>query len=149
MVAARRLSAGQGQQYAMQRDLRALVVDAMSDAVIVTDPGGVIRLWNRGAEAIFGFNTQEALGQPLEIIIPERMRAAHDAGFERAVTTGTLRVEGQVMTTRGVGKGGKRVYVDFTFGLLRDTGGGVTGVYAVGRDVTAAQLAKQTAKTPV
>lgn len=121
----------------MQRDLRALVVDSMAEAVIVADHRGFIRLWNRGAEQIFEFPRQEALGESLDLIVPERFQGPHNVGFERAIATGRLASEGKVLTTRGVTKSGRRVYVDFTFGLVRDTGGGVMFVYAVGRDTTA------------
>lgn len=121
--------------------MRSRVIDAMTDAVIVADPQGTIRVWNRGAEVIFGFSPQEAIGHPLDLIVPERFRAAHDAGFRRALASGHLRVDGKVMTTRATHKYGSRLYVDFSFGLLQDETGAVVGVFAVGRDVTARQLA--------
>lgn len=120
--------------------MRSRVIDAMTDAVIVADPQGIIRVWNRGAEVIFGFSPQEAIGHPLDLIVPERFRAAHDAGFRKALSSGRLRVDGKVLTTRATHKFGSRFYVDFSFGLLRDEAGAVVGVFAVGRDVTARQL---------
>jgi PAS domain S-box-containing protein len=121
-------------------ELAAKVVDAMLDAVIVADAHGVIRLWNRGAEVIFGFSQDEAIGCSLDLIVPTRFRPAHAAGYRKAIATGHLHAEGKVLTTRANHKYGCRLYVDFSFGLVKGEGGAVTGVFAVGRDVTARQL---------
>jgi PAS domain S-box-containing protein len=48
------------------------IVSASADAVVAADRSGVIRLWNPGAERIFGHGAGEAVGQPLDLIIPER-----------------------------------------------------------------------------
>jgi PAS domain S-box-containing protein len=120
--------------------LRALVVDQMPEAAIVADGGGVIRLWNRGAEALFGFAAAEALGASLDLIIPEKLRAAHDAGFRRALETGRMKLAGRVMTTRATHKDGRRLYVDFSFTLLQGEGGATAGVLAIGRDATVRYL---------
>ena len=61
------------------------------DAVIFADRSGVIRLWNSGAEAIFGYEAAEALGQTLDLIIPERLRERHWEGYHRTMTTGLTR----------------------------------------------------------
>jgi PAS domain S-box-containing protein len=120
--------------------LRSMIVEAMPDAVILTDTEGVIRLWNRGAETLFGYAASEALGAPVELIIPERLRRAHGDGFRQAINAGHLKSEGKVLTTRADSKHGNRLYVDFSFGLLKDGGGAVVGVFAVGRDATARYL---------
>lgn len=49
----------------------------MPEAVIFTDREGLVRLWNRAAEAMFGYSAREALGQSLDLIVPERFRARH------------------------------------------------------------------------
>ncbi|MBK0393694.1 PAS domain-containing protein [Ramlibacter algicola] len=127
-------------------DFHALLLEQMLEAVIVSDTQGIVRAWNRGAEMLFGYAAAEMLGQPMHGIIPERLRAAHDAGFARAVASGELRAQGKVLTTRAVPKDGRRMYVDFSFGLLRDANGQVKGVFAVGRDVTERQLAQAQAR---
>lgn len=118
-------------------DLYQAVVHAMPEAVVVADREGIIRIWNRGAGVLFGFTPEEALGAGLELIVPERFRRAHDDGYRRAVTSGHLRFEGRVMTTRCNHKFGCRLYVAFSFNLLKGSDGAVQGVVAVGRDVTA------------
>jgi PAS domain S-box-containing protein len=120
--------------------LRAAVIEQMQDAVIVTDREGIIQVWNRGAEVLFGYGAQEAIGAGLGLIVPEKFMRAHEEGFRHAVAAGRLRTDGRVLTTRSRDKYGSRLYVDFTFGLLKDATGEVIGVFAVGRDATARHL---------
>jgi PAS domain S-box-containing protein len=119
--------------------LRSLV-DGLPEALVVADPQGVIRYWNGAAERLFGHGQEEALGASLDLLVPERFKGAHDAGFARAVASGQLRVGGRVMRTRANHKDGRKLYVDFSFALLKDAGGQVVGVYATARDATEAQL---------
>lgn len=121
-------------------DLHRAIIEQTQDAVIFADREGVILLWNRGAEIIFGWGAQEAVGHELSLIIPEKFRHAHDEGYRRAVQTGQIRHDGRVMTTRAQHKWGCRLYVDLSFGLLKDDNGVVTGVFAIGRDATARHL---------
>ena len=65
-----------------------------ADAIIVADADGIIRLWNEGAARIFGFAAAEALGQSLDLIIPEGLRARHWAGFNQTMATGESRYGG-------------------------------------------------------
>jgi len=111
-------------------------VRTASEAIIVVDHEGVIQLWNHGAEQLFGYAPAEMLGAPLDAIIPERLRAAHNAGFRRAVDSGTTKYQGKVMNTRAVHKNGTKLYVDLSFSLLIDREGRVAAVAAVGRDST-------------
>ncbi len=60
----------------------------MSSAIVVSDIEGRIELWNRGAEELFGYSAAEAIGQSLDLIIPERYRERHWAGFNAAMKTG-------------------------------------------------------------
>ena len=113
------------------------VVEQLPDAVVVADPDGGILVWNRAAEALFGFTAAEAIGSSLDIIIPERFRAAHWEGFRRAVENGRTRLGSQVRTTRSMHKLGHKLYVDLSFGLVTDAAGAVVGSMAVARDCTA------------
>jgi PAS domain S-box-containing protein len=121
-------------------ELHRAIVEQAQDAIIFADREGVIRLWNRGAEIIFGWGAAEAIGRDLSLIIPEKFRHAHDEGFRRAVQSGQVRHDGRVLTTRAQHKYGSRLYVDLSFGLLKDDNGIVTGVFAIGRDGTARHL---------
>ncbi len=121
-------------------DLHRAILEQAHDAVVFADREGVIRLWNRGAEIIFGYGAAEAIGQNLSLIIPEKFRHAHDEGYRHAVHSGQMRHDGRVMTTRAQNKYGSRLYVDLSFGLLKDEAGAVIGVFATGRDSTARHL---------
>jgi PAS domain S-box-containing protein len=54
-------------------------------AIIVADPDGKITQWNPGAEALLGHSAATAIGQSLDLIVPEPLRARHWAGFRRAM----------------------------------------------------------------
>ena len=116
------------------------IVEQAPDAIIFADRGGAIRVWNRGAEAVFGYAAAEVLGKSLDVIIPERLRGAHWEGFRRAIDTGQTKYGNRVLTTRSVHKNGRKLYVDLSFGLLKDEAGAVIGAMAVGRDGTARYL---------
>ena len=112
------------------------IVEQMAEAVVYSDRDGFIRRWNRGAVATFGFSAAEALGQNLDLMIPEHLRAAHWRGFEAAMTSGSTRLAGRPTLTRGLHKSGAKLYVEMSFSLVRDDAGTVIGSVAVARDVT-------------
>jgi PAS domain S-box-containing protein len=123
--------------------LHQAIVEQSQDAVIFADRDGIIRLWNRGAVIIFGFANDEAVGHSLSLIVPEKFRRAHDEGYRHAMEKGLLRHEGRVLATRSQNKSGARLYVDLSFGLLKDETGHVAGAFAIGRDCTARHLEQQ------
>jgi PAS domain S-box-containing protein len=112
------------------------IVAQIPDAVIFADAGGVIRVWNGGAEAVFGFSAAEVVGGSLDIIIPERFRRAHWEAYGKAMASGHTRNGAQVRTTRAIHKDGRRLYVELSFGVVVDQAGAVLGSVAVGRDDT-------------
>ena len=113
-------------------------MDQSSDALIFADRHGTVRVWNRGAEAIFGYSAAEILGNGLDVIIPERLRRAHWEGFRRAIDTGQTKHGGRVLEPRDrFTRTGVRLYVDLSFGLVKDRSGAVAGAFAIGRDCTA------------
>lgn len=109
----------------------------LEDALIYADGEGVIRAWNAPAEKLFGFSAAEAVGQSLDIIIPEHLRAAHWRGFDRAIEQARTAHPGQVRTTRALHKDGSKRYVAMSFSLITDGEGRALGSAAVARDVTA------------
>jgi PAS domain S-box-containing protein len=121
--------------------MNADLLEQLPVSVIVSDREGRITLWNRASEALFGFTAAEAIGQNLDLIVPERLRQAHWQGFDRALASGTTKYAGKVMTTRATHKDGRKLYVEFSFGMLTDASGAVTAVVAVGRDGTERFLA--------
>ena len=114
------------------------LLTTVSDAVVATSRDGVIRFWNPGAERIFGCPAADALGQSLDIIIPENLRRRHWEGWEHAVSTGQSHYDaGAVLSVPALTADGRRISVEFTILLLHDAQGAVDGVVAVMRDVTA------------
>ena len=117
------------------------ILAQIPDAIIFADREGVIRMWNRGAEMLFGFSVADVIGASLDVIIPERLRPAHWAAFRRAVASGHTREGDSVRTTRAVHKAGHKLYVDLSFGLIKDDSGTVIGSVAMGRNCSARYLA--------
>ncbi|MCC6207166.1 MAG: PAS domain S-box protein [Gammaproteobacteria bacterium] len=115
-------------------------VEQAPDAIIFADRSGAIRVWNSGAETVFGYSADEMQGCNLDVIIPERLRSAHWQGFHRAIDTGLTKYDNRVLTTRSVHKNGSKLYVDMSFGLVRDATGVVIGALAVARDCTVRHL---------
>lgn len=113
------------------------ILDQVADAVVCADPSGAIIRWNRAATALFGYPAAEALGQNVELIIPEHLRAAHQNGFDAAMTKGALKLQGRPTLTRAQHKSGRRLYVEMTFAIVKDDAGNqVLGAVAMARDVT-------------
>ena len=112
------------------------ILDDVADALIYADRSGTITRWNRAASTLFGFSADEALGQSLDLIIPEHLRAAHWKGFDAALETGTMKLAGRPTLTRAQHKDGRKLYIEMTFALVRDGAGEVMGSVAMARDVT-------------
>jgi PAS domain S-box-containing protein len=113
------------------------VLGTSSDAIVACDEDGIIRFWNPGAERIFGFTSRDALGQSLDIIIPERLRARHWEGYRQTMATGESRYgHGDVLAVPGIRKDGTGLSLEFTIVPLRDQTGQMTGMAAIMRDVT-------------
>jgi PAS domain S-box-containing protein len=114
------------------------IVNAAADAIVVCDRDGIIQLWNPGAARIFGFAELEAVGQSLNIIIPERLQARHWEGFNRMMASGRSRYdEGHVLAVPGCRKDGSQVSIEFTVVTLMDESSRVSHIVATLRDVTA------------
>ncbi len=107
----------------------------MSEALILADAGGIIRTWNGGAEHVFGFSATEAVGQSLDLIIPEALRKAHWHGYEKALERGAVS-HGGSRITKALHKSGQPLYVDMSFAVVRNRAGKTTGAMAVARDAT-------------
>ena len=124
------------------------ILEHMADAVIFADATGTIAWWNPAATALFGYSVEEALGQTLDLIVPEHLRAAHWRGFDAAIKSGALKLQGRPTVTRATHRSGRKLYVEMTFALVSTPAEGATrGAVAVARDVTA-QREQQRASTP-
>ncbi|MBI2306901.1 MAG: PAS domain S-box protein [Rhodocyclales bacterium] len=117
-------------------DLHRLLIEQVADAVIYADTSGVIRLWNAAAERLFGFPAAEAIGQSLDLIIPERLRGAHWQAFDAALACGATKHGGRATITRAQTRDGSTIYVDMSFSLLTAGDGEVLGSMAIARDAS-------------
>lgn len=113
------------------------IVEEMPEAVIVSNRAGVIVLWNRAAEVMFGHSAAEAMGQSLDLIIPERFRARHWEGYRRVMSSGVTRYGHELLAVPAIRKDGRRISLEFSIALLRDDSGALAGAAAIIRDVTA------------
>ena len=113
------------------------VLSTNSDAIIAADREGIIRFWNPGAERIFGYARGAAVGQSLDIIIPERLRKRHWDGYRQVIETGESRYgQGDILAVPGIRKDGCGVSIEFTIVPLRAGTGELIGLAAIMRDVT-------------
>ena len=112
------------------------IVDFGQDGILFADRDGIVRLWNLGAEAIFGYTAQEALGQNLDLIVPEKLRERHWEGYQRVMDTGKTRYDNELLKVPALKKDGKRLSVEFTIILVRGHRNEILGSAAIMRDVT-------------
>ena len=115
-----------------QPDLFRALVEQLPDALIFADPEGNVRVWNAQAQAMFGYTAAEAIGQNLDFIIPEHLRARHWEGYARAIAAGRTRPDARPMLTRATHKDGSKLYAEFAFGIVTD-GQHVLGAIATAR----------------
>ena len=118
-------------------DIGRALLGSASEAIIASDREGRIVAWNAGAERVFGFTASEAVGQSLDIIVPEPYRARHWAGYDETIRTGQSRYgAGDILAVPGLRKDGTRNSIEFTIALIKDADGNVAAMAAVIRDVT-------------
>jgi len=120
------------------------IVESMPEAVVYSDREGIIRLWNRGAEAIFGYSQEHALGHTLDLIIPERWRARHWEGYRTVMLTGVTRYGQELLAVPASRSDGTRISIEFSIILPTDRDGKVLGAVAIVRDVTTRWKQEQT-----
>jgi PAS domain S-box-containing protein len=90
------------------------VMESAIDAIISADVSGNIRSWNSAATALFGFTEGEVIGQPIELIIPERFRKLHREGIRRVSSGGPSRVIGRTVEVAAVRKNGSEFPVELS-----------------------------------
>ncbi|HXO22605.1 MAG TPA: PAS domain S-box protein [Thermoanaerobaculia bacterium] len=117
----------------------AAIVESSQDAIVSKNLDGVVRTWNAGAERLFGFTAEEAIGRPITLIIPtdrleeERQILSRLAGGERIEHYETVRVA----------KDGRRLDISLTVSPIRDAEGRIIGASKVARDVTERKRAEE------
>jgi len=113
------------------------LVAAVGDAVVVTDAKGAITVWNPAAERMFGFSASEALGQSLDLIIPERLRGRHWDGYHKTMETGHTKYGSDLLRVPAAHKDGRALSIAFTVAMLMSAEGKPAAIAAVIRDETA------------
>ena len=112
------------------------IIEGAGDAVLYADREGRIRYWNPGAAAMFGWSAVEAVGNSMDLIIPERLRARHWANWDRVMETGVTRYATEVLAVPALRKDGAPLSIEFTIQLVRDDAGAIVGPVAIVRDVS-------------
>jgi PAS domain S-box-containing protein len=113
------------------------IVEGAPAGIIFADESGIIRLWNSGAEAMFGYTAAEAIGQTMELIVPEKHRARHNEGYARVMQTGITKYGRDALAVPARRKDGTRISIEFNIVLVRSAEGDVIGAAAIVQDVTA------------
>jgi PAS domain S-box-containing protein len=119
-------------------DLAARLVSGAPDGILYAGRDGAIRVWNAGCERIFGWSAAEAVGQSMDMIIPDRLRGRHWSGWDTVMQTGATRYgAGELLAVPALRKDGGTISIEFSIVLLRDGSGAIEGAAAIVRDVTA------------
>jgi PAS domain S-box-containing protein len=114
------------------------VVDTASDAIITMTADGRVQSFNRGAERAFGYQADEAIGQPLTLLMPERFHAQHMEGLNRYLKTGKARVLGRPVEVAGRRKDGTEFPLELTITEVQEAQGPLFA--AILRDITRRKL---------
>ncbi len=101
----------------------APVLRQLSDAVVIADAEGTITFWNDAATRLFGWSAHEALGNTLDLIIPERLRARHWTGYRRTMATGETSYSDRLLEVPALHRDGRQLSIAFTVTLLRPCDG--------------------------
>ncbi|NQV23978.1 MAG: PAS domain S-box protein [Rhodopirellula sp.] len=114
----------------------ATFIEAAGDAIIAANRSGAIVLWNPAAERLFGHSIDEAIGQSLDLIIPDRFRQRHWDAWQKTVLTGVTQYGDDILRVPAVNKDGQRISIAFTVALLPAAEGIVDVIAAIVRDET-------------
>lgn len=110
------------------------LVESVGDAIMASDASGAITFWNPAAERMFGYTQSEALGQSLDIIIPQRQQQRHWDGYQKTMATGQTKYGNDVLRVPAVHKDGHMLSIAFTVALLHTPDNKVSAIVAVIRD---------------
>jgi PAS domain S-box-containing protein len=106
----------------MTDELLAQLVTELADAVVLADAEGTIVFWNAAATRLFGWSAEEAIGQTLDLIVPERQRERHWAGYLAVMDTGVTSYGDKLLEVPALHRDGRRLSIAFTVTLLKRPG---------------------------
>jgi PAS domain S-box-containing protein len=103
----------------------------VESALVFADPSGVVRIWNVGAEALFGHTAGDAVGQTLDLIVPPDYRERHWAGFRAAMASGDGNIDHGSFNIPALHRDGTLMRVTVRLHVVRDSRNRVPGALAV------------------
>ncbi len=110
----------------------AAIIDSASDAIVAIEPDGTIMTWNRGAERIYGYTAEEAIGQPLSLIVPPEAIDQMDEMQER-LRRGQPVKDHETVRLR---KDGRRVHISLSHAPIHDAIGNFVGSAGIAREIS-------------
>jgi len=122
------------------KELSLQILALAPDAIMFADREGIIRLWNQGAERIFGYPAEQAIGQSLDLIVPEKLRGRHWDGYHKTMATGVTRYGSEMLSVPATHRNGTRISTEFSIVMLVDDDNKPFGVAAIMRDITERHL---------
>jgi diguanylate cyclase (GGDEF)-like protein/PAS domain S-box-containing protein len=117
------------------------VAESATDAIVLADSEGNIIFWNSGAEAIFGYEAPEVVGQPLTILMPRRYQDAHRDALQRLQSGSSSRSIGKVLQLHGSKKSGEEFSLELSLGSWTSSKG--TFYSGIMRDITDRKLVEE------
>lgn len=112
------------------------LIEKTPDAVLFSDREGIIRQWNSGAQTIFGWSAEQALGESLDLIIPEKLRDRHWEGYHHVMETGETHYGSELLAVPALHRDGRQLSCEFSIVMITDEKEQVCGVASIMRDVT-------------
>lgn len=112
------------------------ILSLAPEAILFADSDGIIRLWNQGAERMFGYSAGDAIGNSLDLIIPEKLRDRHWDGYLKTMANGKTRYGADLLSVPALHQNGSRLSAEFSVVMLKGEDGRPLGVAAIMRDVT-------------
>ena len=111
------------------------VIEQASEAVLFADANEIIKIWNKKAELVFGYTSEEAIGRPLAIIIPDRFLSRHQDGYKGVIKTGVTAYNGKILSVPAKRKDGSTISIEFSVAIIREQRE-ILGISAIIRDTT-------------
>ncbi len=134
------------------REYSENLVKTAQDAIICINEDGVVNVWNKAAEKIFGYSEREISGELITTIIPERYKTQHEEGLRRFLHTSEARIIGRTVEVSGITKEGIEVPIEMSLAFQENEKGDYSFT-AIIRDITERmeaeerlQLAKEAAE---
>ena len=111
------------------------MIEQAPEAMVFADTHEIIKVWNKKAELVFGYTSEEAIGRPLAIVIPDRFLSRHQDGYKGVIKTGVTAYDGKVLSVPAKRKDGSTISIEFSVAIIREQRE-ILGISAIIRDTT-------------